>query len=70
MVNAVTEKPRWKKNLYENLNYADNYTDETFLNGLKTNLNIRNIQYLEAFNASFLGNFVKIIIQGQHSISY
>lgn len=35
-----TRKP-WKKNLYENRDYDDNYTDESFLKDLKKNYNVQ-----------------------------
>lgn len=39
-----TQKPRvWKKNLYENIGYPDNYTDITFLDELKKNVNVQDI---------------------------
>ncbi|XP_073976333.1 phosphatidylinositol glycan anchor biosynthesis class C [Rhodnius prolixus] len=45
---ASSKKP-WKKNLYENLGYADNYTDISFLEELKKNINIREVSFKEAF---------------------
>lgn len=36
----MSKKP-WKKNLYENQEYEDNYTDETFLKDLKKNYNLK-----------------------------
>ncbi|XP_072157965.1 phosphatidylinositol N-acetylglucosaminyltransferase subunit C [Bemisia tabaci] len=38
----------WKKNLYENKGYPDNYTDKTFLDELKKNLHVRSITFQEA----------------------
>lgn len=38
----------WKKNLYENIDYPDNYTDKTFLEELKKNVNITEISPLTA----------------------
>ena len=46
----MTRKP-WKKNLYENREYEDNYTDESFLKDLKKNYN--QTQY--TFRQCFLG---------------
>lgn len=46
---AGHEKKPWKKNLYENEGYPDNYTDETFLDELKKNVHIRQVTYKEAF---------------------
>lgn len=43
-----SRKP-WKKNLYENKEYEDNYTDESFLKDLKTNHNLRQYTLLECF---------------------
>lgn len=37
---TAARKP-WKKNLYENRGYEDNYTDESFLKDLKTNSNLK-----------------------------
>lgn len=34
-------KKPWKKNLYDNVEYPDNYTDETFLIELKKNIEIK-----------------------------
>lgn len=31
----------WRKNLYDNAEYPDNYTDDTFLEELRTNLSVR-----------------------------
>lgn len=42
------QKP-WKKNLYENQGYPDNYTDPSFLKGLRKNKSIKNFTFLEAF---------------------
>ncbi|KAK9499244.1 hypothetical protein O3M35_002316 [Rhynocoris fuscipes] len=44
-----TKRKPWKKNLYENLGYPDNYTDISFLEELKKNLNIREVTFKEAF---------------------
>ncbi|XP_037818339.1 phosphatidylinositol N-acetylglucosaminyltransferase subunit C [Lucilia sericata] len=36
-----TKRKVWRKNLYENEDYPDNYTDPTFLKDLKTNLHVQ-----------------------------
>lgn len=43
-----TRKP-WKKNLYENREYEDNYTDESFLKDLKKNYNVQQYSFRECF---------------------
>lgn len=43
------KKKPWRKNLYENNGYPDNYTDSSFLEELKTNINIQEICFREAF---------------------
>ena len=42
-------KKSWKKNLYENREYEDNYTDESFLKDLKTNYNIQQYTFKQCF---------------------
>ncbi|XP_055625353.1 phosphatidylinositol N-acetylglucosaminyltransferase subunit C [Toxorhynchites rutilus septentrionalis] len=42
----------WRKNLYENSEYEDNYTDPSFLQELKTNRNLQTYTFLEAFLGS------------------
>ncbi|CAB0019469.1 unnamed protein product [Nesidiocoris tenuis] len=44
----------WKKNLYENQGYPDNYTDPSFLEELKKNVNMRQVSFTEAFFGSAL----------------
>lgn len=44
----MTRKP-WKKNLYENREYEDNYTDESFLKDLKKNYNQTQYTFRECF---------------------
>lgn len=39
----------WKKNLYENREYEDNYTDESFLKDLKKNYNVQQYTFRECF---------------------
>ncbi|XP_017484703.1 PREDICTED: phosphatidylinositol N-acetylglucosaminyltransferase subunit C [Rhagoletis zephyria] len=39
----------WRKSLYENADYDDNYTDPSFLKDLRTNLNVRFFTFEEAF---------------------
>lgn len=41
-------KKPWKKNLYENSGYPDNYTDSSFLRELKKNIHKQDITYREA----------------------
>lgn len=43
-----TKKP-WKKNLYENREYEDNYTDESFLKDLKKNYNQQQYTFKQCF---------------------
>lgn len=45
---AIQRKP-WKKILYEAQDYPDNYTDSSFLEELKKNVNFREVSYKEAF---------------------
>ncbi|XP_055527734.1 phosphatidylinositol N-acetylglucosaminyltransferase subunit C [Wyeomyia smithii] len=44
-----TRRKPWRKNLYENSDYEDNYTDPSFLQDLKTNQNLQTYTFLEAF---------------------
>jgi hypothetical protein len=44
----IQRKRTWKKNLYENTDYPDNYTDKTFLEELKKNVHITEISPLTA----------------------
>jgi hypothetical protein len=44
----IQRQRKWKKNLYENIDYPDNYTDKTFLEELKKNVHIREISPLTA----------------------
>ncbi|XP_073843728.1 phosphatidylinositol glycan anchor biosynthesis class C isoform X2 [Musca autumnalis] len=37
----MPKRKPWRKNLYENEEYEDNYTDPTFLKDLQTNINVR-----------------------------
>ncbi|XP_013110645.1 phosphatidylinositol N-acetylglucosaminyltransferase subunit C [Stomoxys calcitrans] len=37
----MSKRRQWRKNLYENYDYEDNYTDPTFLKDLRTNLHVR-----------------------------
>ncbi|XP_050075315.1 phosphatidylinositol N-acetylglucosaminyltransferase subunit C [Anopheles maculipalpis] len=45
---ATSRKP-WKKNLYENAEYEDNYTDPSFLKDMRTNVNLQMYTAKEAF---------------------
>jgi len=54
---------KWHKNLYENHDYDDNYTDKTFLKDLKTNKNIKNINFVVATKyATRLNQQISIVI--------
>ncbi|KFB44455.1 AGAP005923-PA-like protein [Anopheles sinensis] len=52
MENSSTSRKPWKKNLYENLDYEDNYTDPSFLKDMKTNINLRPYTALEVFTGA------------------
>ncbi|XKL67468.1 hypothetical protein PGB90_002959 [Kerria lacca] len=58
----IKRKP-WKKNLYENEEYPDNYTDISFLEELKKNLYIRNVTFKEAcFGAGLVSQEICIVV--------
>ncbi|KAG8230312.1 hypothetical protein J437_LFUL000582 [Ladona fulva] len=43
-------KPKpWRKNLYDNKGYKDNYTDESFLEELRKNIHFQEVHYRAAF---------------------
>lgn len=42
----------WKKNLYENQGYEDNYTDPSFLQDLRKNINLKVFTFQEAFRGA------------------
>ncbi|XP_053690137.1 phosphatidylinositol N-acetylglucosaminyltransferase subunit C [Sabethes cyaneus] len=44
-----SKRKPWRKNLYENSEYEDNYTDPSFLQDLKTNQNLQTYTFSEAF---------------------
>ena len=44
----IQRQRTWKKNLFENTDYPDNYTDKTFLEELKKNVHITEISPLPA----------------------
>lgn len=44
----IQRQRTWKKNLYENIDYPDNYTHKTFLEELKKNVHITEISPLTA----------------------
>lgn len=53
----------WKKNLYENLGYEDNYTDPSFLKDLQKNKNVKYIRLQEAiFGATKLTQQISSIV--------
>lgn len=61
----MTTQPKkpWRKNLYENEDYPDNYTDESFLDELKKNLYIRKISFIEAcFGAGLVSQEICIVV--------
>ncbi|EEB19195.1 Phosphatidylinositol N-acetylglucosaminyltransferase subunit C, putative [Pediculus humanus corporis] len=43
-------KQPWKKNLYENVGYPDNYTDKSFLKDLKKNIYVKELTYYETLS--------------------
>uniref|UniRef100_A0A182Y2U5 Uncharacterized protein n=1 Tax=Anopheles stephensi TaxID=30069 RepID=A0A182Y2U5_ANOST len=45
----TTSRKPWKKNLYENAEYEDNYTDPSFLKDMQTNVNLKTYTPQEAF---------------------
>lgn len=45
------QKP-WEKNLYGNLDYPDNFTDETFLKDLRTNIDIKEITLFKSIRGT------------------
>lgn len=50
------QKQPWKKNLYENKEYEDNYTDESFLKDLKKNNNLKNYKLLDCIKGITIVN--------------
>uniref|UniRef100_A0A182WJZ7 Phosphatidylinositol N-acetylglucosaminyltransferase subunit C n=1 Tax=Anopheles minimus TaxID=112268 RepID=A0A182WJZ7_9DIPT len=52
MESPTTSRKPWKKNLYENAEYADNYTDPSFLKDMHTNLNLKTYTPMEAFTGA------------------
>ncbi|XP_019536731.2 phosphatidylinositol N-acetylglucosaminyltransferase subunit C [Aedes albopictus] len=56
-----SRKP-WRKNLYENADYEDNYTDPSFLQELRTNSNLQTYTFYESFlGASRLSQQISIV---------
>ncbi|CAH1642955.1 unnamed protein product [Spodoptera littoralis] len=49
----VHKRKPWVKNLYENREYPDNYTDKNFLQELRKNLNIEKVTLPQAIQGSF-----------------
>jgi hypothetical protein len=45
---------QWKKKLYENHGYPDNYTDTTFLYELKKNIHLRRLTFKDTFSGAGL----------------
>lgn len=52
---SATREP-WKKTLYGNVGYPDNYTDPSFLKDLQKNKNVKIITFLEAVRGASLLN--------------
>ncbi|XP_059062505.1 spliceosome-associated protein CWC27 homolog isoform X1 [Achroia grisella] len=52
IIRKAKRKP-WVKNLYENRDYPDNYTDKKFLEDLRKNINIEKVTLLQAIQGSF-----------------
>ncbi|EDS29547.1 phosphatidyl inositol N-acetylglucosaminyl transferase subunit C [Culex quinquefasciatus] len=56
------QRKPWRKNLYENADYEDNYTDPSFLQELKTNANLQTYTLPEAFlGATRLSQQISIV---------
>lgn len=51
-MNEPRKEKAWKKTLYENCGYPDNYTDETFLVELRKNIRPNDVSVLEAVRLS------------------
>lgn len=49
-------KQPWKKNLYENQEYEDNYTDESFLKDLKKNYNLQEYKLIDCIKGITIVN--------------
>uniref|UniRef100_A0A1A9X0K2 Phosphatidylinositol N-acetylglucosaminyltransferase subunit C n=1 Tax=Glossina brevipalpis TaxID=37001 RepID=A0A1A9X0K2_9MUSC len=59
----TTKRKPWRKNLYENSDYEDNYTDPSFLKDLKTNLHVRFFTLGEAIQGvTILNNQISCIM--------
>lgn len=62
MHETIARKP-WKKILYGNKDYPDNYTHKSFLDELKKNLHVRQVTFREAcFGAGFLSQEICIVV--------
>ncbi|XP_055690749.1 phosphatidylinositol N-acetylglucosaminyltransferase subunit C [Lutzomyia longipalpis] len=56
-------KKRWRKNLYENQGFEDNYTPKTFLKELQKNQNVREFTFLEAIcGATKVSQQISIVV--------
>ena len=44
----MTTKQKWRKILYENQGYPDNFTDKTFLQDLRKNINYQEVSFTDA----------------------
>ena len=49
-------KKAWQKNLYENQEYEDNYTDPSFLKDLKKNYNLKEYKLIDCINGITIVN--------------
>ncbi|XP_063699532.1 phosphatidylinositol N-acetylglucosaminyltransferase subunit C [Culicoides brevitarsis] len=63
---SKTKRKPWKKNLYENQGYEDNYTDPSFLKELATNKDLKIFDYREAVRGAsrlvFQGSIVTFFL--------
>ena len=46
---AMPKRKVWRKNLFENFGFPDNYTDKSFLQELKTNVHFKPVSFRTAF---------------------
>ncbi|XP_053672956.1 phosphatidylinositol N-acetylglucosaminyltransferase subunit C [Anopheles nili] len=52
METPTSSRKPWRKNLYENADYEDNYTDPSFLKDMQTNVNLKTYTLMEAFTGA------------------
>lgn len=56
-------RKEWKKILYENQGFPDNYTDTTFLYELKKNVNLRRLKFKDAVSgAGLLSREISVVV--------